>query len=96
MSKLDEIKSKRQQIIDLGRQYGAIKIRIFGSVARGESGPQSDIDILVNLEPGRSALELGGLLMDLQDLLGCQVDIVTEKGLNQHIKDQVLQEAVDL
>ncbi len=68
-------------------------------VARGEAGPESDLDLLVEMEPGRSLLDMGGLfagLMDLQDLLGCRVDVVTEKGLRQRIRARVLKEAVEL
>ena len=71
-------------------------MRIFGSVARGEAKLDSDVDVLVDLEPGRSLLDLGGLLMDLRDLLGCNVDVVTEKGLRERIRDRVLREAVPL
>lgn len=69
-------------------------VRVFGSVARGEARPDSDIDFLVDLEIGRSLLDLGGLLMDLQDLLHCKVDVVTEKGLRNRIRTRVLKEAV--
>lgn len=69
-------------------------MRIFGSAARGDAGPESDVDVLVDLEPGRSLLDLGGLLMDLQDLLGARVDVVTEKGLRTRIRDEVLREAI--
>ncbi len=71
-------------------------MRLFGSVSRGEAGSQSDVDILVDLEPGRSLLDLGGLLMDLEDLLGRKVDVVTEQGLHWYIRDKVLKEAVRL
>jgi len=71
-------------------------VRLFGSVSRGEAGSQSDVDILVDLEPGRSLLDLGGLLMDLEDLLGRKVDVVTEQGLHWYIRDKVLKEAVRL
>lgn len=67
---------------------------MFGSVARGEVFPDSDVDFLVDMEPGRSLFDLGGPLMDLQDLLGCRVDVVTEKGLRPRIRDRVLGEAV--
>ncbi len=70
--------------------------RIFGSVARGEADEQSDIDFLMNMEPGRSLFDLGGLLSDLEDLLGCNVDVVTEDGLRDRIRDRVLKEAIAL
>lgn len=75
---------------------GAHNVRLFGSVARGEDDDQSDVDFLVDLEPGRSLLDLGGLLMDLQEILGRPVDVVTEKGLRERLRQRVLREAVPL
>jgi len=71
-------------------------VRIFGSVARGEADSESDIDFLVNMEPGRSLLDLCGLLIDLEELLGRKVDVVTEKGLRDRIRERVLKEAIAL
>jgi predicted nucleotidyltransferase len=96
MASLEKIRIHRQEILDIARKYGATNIRIFGSVVRGEAHADSDYDFLIDLEPDRSAFEIGGLLMDLQDLLTARVDIVTEKGLNKHIRDKVLKEAVTL
>ena len=94
---IDElVRAKREDILRLAAGHGARNVRIFGSVARGEAGPDSDVDFLVDLEPGRSLMDLGGLLMDLQDLLGGKVDVVTEKGLRARIRDRVLREAVPL
>jgi predicted nucleotidyltransferase len=90
------LQSKRQEILGLAARHGAKKIRVFGSVARGEATPESDVDFLVEMEPGRSLFDMGGLLMDLQDLLGCKVDVVTEKGLRPRIREKVLREAVPL
>lgn len=90
------VDEKRAMILNLAAIHGARNVRVFGSVSRGEAGPQSDIDILVDLEPGRSLMDLGGLLMDLEDLLGRKVDVVTEKGLHWYIRDKVLKEAVRL
>lgn len=90
------VKEKRQDILRLATQRGAHNIRVFGSVARGDARPDSDLDLLVDLEPGRSLLDLGGLLMDLQTLLNCRVDVVTEKGLRKRIRERVLHEAVPL
>jgi hypothetical protein len=89
-------KEKRAAILRLAARHGARNVRLFGSVARGEAGPDSDVDVLVDLEPGRSLLDMGGLLMDLQDLLGCKVDVVTERGLRRRIHDRVIREAVPL
>ena len=90
------VKEKRDDILRLASEYGAYDVRIFGSVARGEDDEKSDIDFLVNMEKGRSLFDLGGLLMDLQDLLGRDVDVVTEKGLRERIRERVLREAIPL
>ncbi len=94
---LDELlHTKREEILRIAAKYGAYNVRIFGSVARGEADEQSDIDFLMNMEPGRSLFDLGGLLSDLEDLLGCNVDVVTEDGLRDRIRDRVLKEAIAL
>ena len=91
---IDElIGQKRQQILKLAAKYGASRVRVFGSVANGTADENSDIDFLVDLEEGRSLFDLGGMLMDLQDLLQHKVDIVTEKALHWYIRDRILQEA---
>ncbi|MEO1347293.1 MAG: nucleotidyltransferase family protein [Cyanobacteria bacterium J06635_15] len=91
-----KLRNQRQAILQVAEGYGAHNLRIFGSVARGEDDAASDLDLLVDLEAGRSLFDLGGLSMDLQTLLGCRVDVVTEKGLKQRIRDRVLQEAIEL
>ena len=96
MKRPDLIIQKLTDILRLASRHGAHNVRLFGSAARGEADVLSDIDILVDLEPGRSLLDLGGLLMDLQELLGCPVDVVTEKGLRPRIRERVLREAVSL
>jgi uncharacterized protein len=87
------LKDQREDILRIAAQHGAHNVRIFGSVARGDARPDSDVDLLVELESGRSLLDLGGLLMDLQTLLGREVDVVTDKGLRDRIRTRVLQEA---
>ena len=87
------LEQKREDILRLAAKYGAYNIRIFGSAVREEEGPESDIDFLVELEPERSLFDLGGLQEELQSLLGCKVDIVTEKGLHWYIRDRILAEA---
>ena len=89
----ETIGDKRAQILALAAKYGASHVRVFGSVANGTADENSDIDFLVELEPGRSLFDLGGLLMELQELLARKVDVVTEKGLHWYIKERVLSEA---
>jgi len=88
------LKTRRLEILAIARKYGAHNVRIFGSVARGEARPDSDIDFLVELEPGRSLFDLGGLLYELRNLLGVEVDVVTEKGLRPRIRESVIREAI--
>lgn len=90
------IREKRREILDIAAKHGAYNVRIFGSVARGEADAASDLDILVDAGPHRTPFFPGGLVMDLQNLLGCPVDVVTEKGLRSRIRERVLKEAVPL
>ena len=96
MSIEELLAAKRDEILRTAARYGAHNIRIFGSAARGEARPDSDVDFLVELEHGRSLFDLGGLLMALRDLLGLEVDVVTERGLRGRIKEKVLAQAVRL
>jgi predicted nucleotidyltransferase len=88
--------TRRDEILSLARRHGATRVRVFGSVARGQAQPDSDVDFLVDMEPGRSLLDVAALLLELRDLLGCEVDVVTERGLRSRIRDRVLAEAVPL
>jgi len=90
------LKEKKTDILRIAEKHGAHNIRVFGSVARGDSLPDSDVDILVDMDEERSLLDLGGLLMDLQELLGRKVDVVTEKGLRERIRDRVIKDAVPI
>ena len=90
------IGSQHQQILAIAAKYGAFNIRIFGSVARGQADDKSDVDFLVDMEPGRSLFDMGGLLYDLQQLLGRNIDVVTTAGLRARIKERVIKEAVPL
>jgi predicted nucleotidyltransferase len=96
MSLEELLQTKREDILQIAAKYGAYNVRVFGSVARGEADEKSDIDLLVNMEKGRSLLDLAGLLIELEDLLGCKVDVITEKGLRERIRERVLKEAVTL
>lgn len=93
---IEELRSRREEILRVAALHGARHVRVFGSVARGEADERSDVDFLVDMERGRSLLDLGGLLMELQNLLGRPVDVVTEKGLRERIRSRVLREAVPL
>ncbi len=93
---LHELRLRREAILRLARRHGAREVRVFGSVARGDADVGSDIDFLVDMEAGRSLLDLGGLLMDLRDLLGGSVDVVTAPSLSERVRTRVLQEAVPL
>ena len=90
------LRAKRDEILRICRKYGARNVRVFGSVARGDADEQSDVDFLVELEPGRTLFDLGGLQYDLEQLLECRVDVVTERGLKPRIRERVLQETVPL
>ena len=96
MKEIELIKKKREDILRIARQHGARNIRVFGSFGRGEADEQSDIDFLVEMEAGRSLLDMGGLAMELKELLGREVDVVTDRGLNKRIRERVLREAVSL
>jgi len=87
---------RRADILAVAARHGATSIRVFGSVARGEDDENSDVDFLVELEEGRSLLDLGGLLIELRELLGHPVDVVTVRGLKDRIRARVLAEAVSL
>jgi uncharacterized protein len=91
---IDDLARVREQILAVAARHGAGNVRVFGSVARGDADAASDIDFLVDFEPGRSLLDLAALLIDLEDLLGHPVDVVTEPGLKARIRQRVLAEAV--
>jgi len=90
------LQSKREDILRIAERQGAQNVRIFGSVARGEADESSDIDFLVDMGPNRSPFFPGGLIADLEEYLGRKVDIITENGLRERIRERVLQEAVPL
>jgi predicted nucleotidyltransferase len=96
MANLELLRQKKQDILRLAATYGARNVRIFGSVVRGEAGLGSDIDFLVDMEPGRTLFDLGGLLFELQELLGGAVDVVPEGELRENVRSQILKEAAPL
>jgi predicted nucleotidyltransferase len=93
MTTLDSIRQRRSEILEVARKHGATNVRIFGSVARGDDGPDSDIDILVDAPGPTSAWFPAGLILDLEELLRRRVEVITERGLNPFIRDEVLREA---
>ncbi|MCK9306369.1 MAG: nucleotidyltransferase family protein [Methanoculleus sp.] len=96
MSLHDDLLERREEILAVAARHGARRVRVFGSVVRGEETPASDLDLLVEFEPGRSLLDHIALAQDLKDLLGREVDVVTEGGLHWYIRDRVCREAVPL
>jgi predicted nucleotidyltransferase len=96
MSLPEFLEANREDILRIAARHGASNVRLFGSLARGDAAADSDVDLLVTLEKGRSLFDLGALLEDLKTLLGRDVDVVTENGLRARIRDRVLKEAVPL
>jgi predicted nucleotidyltransferase len=90
------LQEKRSEIIRIASKHGAYNIRIFGSVVRGEAGPDSDIDFLIDVGHATSSWFPAGLILDLQEILSRPVEVVTEKALNPYIREHVLREAVPL
>jgi predicted nucleotidyltransferase len=86
----------KEDILRVAQAHGATRVRVFGSVARGSAGPGSDLDLLVDLEPGRGLLDLIAIKQDLEDLLGRDVDVVTEAAVSPYAREAVLREAVML
>ncbi|MBW3621942.1 MAG: nucleotidyltransferase family protein [Armatimonadetes bacterium] len=93
---LGDVRARRDDILEIAARHGAYHVRLFGSVARGDDGPESDVDFLVVLEEGRSLLDQAGLMRDLEEHLSCKVDVAEERGLKHRIRDRVLQESVPL
>jgi len=90
---LANVAPHRSEILALAQKHGAENVRVFGSVARGNAGQSSDLDLLVSLGPKRSPFFPGGFKADLEELLGCSIDIVTENALHRLIREQILREA---
>ena len=90
------VQAKREDILHIAAKYGASNVRLFGSRARGDARSDSDVDFLVDMPSGCSLLDVGRLIMDLQEALGCKVDVVEPEGLHWYIRDRVLEEAIPL
>ncbi len=93
---VDIVEAKRLEILDLARRHGVTRVRVFGSMARGDAGPQSDVDLLVEVGPDPSPWFPGGLVADLEKLLGRRVQVITERALDELLRERVLREAVSL
>jgi uncharacterized protein len=96
MSLQELLKENREEILKIAAKHGAGNVRIFGSVVRGESDLASDVDLLVTLEPGTTLLNHAALILELEELLGCKVDVASDRGLRLRVKERVLSEAVPL
>lgn len=92
----NQLNLKRGEILELASSYGINRIRVFGSVARGEENPESDIDLLVNFNEDSSLFDLIAFKHEVEKLLEQQVDVVSENALHWYIKDKILQEAVEI
>ena len=90
------LREKREEIFRIAARHGARNVRLFGSVARDDADDDSDIDLLVDMEPGRSLLDHAALWLELQAALGRKVDVVSERGIKPRIRDRVLQEAIPI
>ncbi len=90
------LRQHRDAILAIADRYGARNVRVFGSVARGDATSKSDLDLIVHFDPDRSLFDHGGLLMDLQELLGVKVDVISEAGMRERFRSFVMKEAIPL
>jgi predicted nucleotidyltransferase len=96
MTTLELIHDKRDEILRIAAKHGVSRIRVFGSVVRGEAGPQSDVDFLVEAGPATTPWFPAGLIVDLEDLLGRRVEVITDRALNPDLRQYVLGEALPI
>jgi predicted nucleotidyltransferase len=95
-SAIEELRQRRSEILGLAAKHGAREVRVFGSIARNESTEASDIDLLMKMEKGRSFLDFVGLWQDLEDVLDCRVDLVSEGGVSPYLRDEIKRDAVPI
>ena len=93
---LQEIRQLRKQILSIARKHGALRIRVFGSVAKDTASKKSDVDFLVSMNEGASCFDMSHMLHELEDLLQCNIDLVSEKGLHPLMRNEILSSAVTL
>lgn len=91
---VEELRARREEIVTIGERYGVSNIRVFGSVARGEADERSDLDLLIDVVPGRGLLAMAGFALEVEELLGVFTQVVTEQGIKKRIRGRVLAEAV--
>lgn len=91
-----DVFTHREEILDIAQRHDAHDVRLFGSVARGDQREDSDVDLIVRFDPGRSLFDHGALLVDLQDLLGVKVDVISERGMRARFREHAIKEAVPL
>ncbi|MBU0480927.1 MAG: nucleotidyltransferase family protein [Proteobacteria bacterium] len=96
MGKKSLLEDKRDEILRVAREHGALSVRVFGSYARGQANPDSDVDLIVELGPGRSLLDLIAIKQEIEDFIHIKVDVVTEASLSPYIRNEILQEAVSI
>lgn len=90
------LSNKREEILRISTAHGATNLRVFGSVSHGEATDKSDLDLLINLEPGRTLIDIIAIKRDIEDLLGCAIDVVTENAVSPYIREQIRKEAISL
>ena len=94
---IEEVRTRwKTGILEIAEKFGARNIRLFGSVARGESAAKSDLDLLVEMESGRSYFDLIGFWQEIEEYLGCHVDVITDGGVNPHIRENIYKDAIPL
>jgi predicted nucleotidyltransferase len=93
---LEDLRARREEILELAAKYGASNVRVVGSVARGESGPESDVDFLVTVQEGVSVFDLVGLWLDMKGLLDCEVSLISDETPDEHFLSHIRQDAVAL
>jgi hypothetical protein len=96
MVTMSDIRSRREQILQIAERHGASQVRVFGSVSRGQTAPSSDIDLLVHLGDQVTLLDQIAMKHELQDLLGCAVDVVEDEAVFPELREQIMTEAVAL
>ncbi|MBN1555382.1 MAG: nucleotidyltransferase family protein [Phycisphaerae bacterium] len=93
---LNDIRSRREEILAIAARYGASQVRVFGSISRGEETPASDVDLLVHLDENRTLLDQIALIHALEDFLGCHVDVVDDEAVHPILREDIMAEVMDL